>query len=137
MKLSILSAITNIVSCRTLRFTTFKKGEHVTEYGGRILSQDDTTGKDASYFRVIGIDKRNGIIDGKYGFGDAMGCYINTPLKRHPPNCTWGKFNPKTQTTSIKTNKVVQCGQEFTIRYSPHIRRMLHSTIKKGRPPKK
>ncbi len=42
----------------------FVKGEVVTEYGGRILSLEDTEGKDSSYFRVIGLSKENGVIDG-------------------------------------------------------------------------
>ena len=46
------------------------------EYRGRILSQDETEDKDQSYFKVIGVDKHNGIIDGKYSFGNALGRYI-------------------------------------------------------------
>jgi SET domain-containing protein len=114
----------------------YNKGEFVAEYGGRILSLDETEGKDPSYFRVIGIDKRNGVIDGKYGFGDTLGRYINSPLKGNYPNCTWGKFDPKTQTIPIKTNKEVKRGEEFMINYSPHIRRVLHSKQKRGRPRK-
>jgi SET domain-containing protein len=95
----------------------FVKGEVVTEYGGRILSLEDTKGKDSSYFRVIGLDTRNGIIDGKYGFGSSLGRYINSPPKGNYPNCTWGKYNEKTKTFAIKTNKMVKRGEEFVIRY--------------------
>lgn len=114
----------------------YNKGEFVAEYGGRILSLDETEGKDQSYFRVIGIDRQNGVIDGKYHFGDALGRYINMPLKGDYPNCRWGKFNPKTRTITINTNKDVKLGQEFTIRYSPPIREALQSKKKRGRPRK-
>jgi SET domain-containing protein len=115
----------------------YEKGEFVAEYGGRILSWDEAEDKDQSYFRVIGIDKHNGIIDGKYDFGDTLGRYINTPMKGKHPNCRWYEFNQKTQTITIKTNKEVKCGQEFTIRYSPPIRDALQEKKKRGRPPNK
>jgi SET domain-containing protein len=112
----------------------YNKGEFVADYGGRILSLDDTERKDPSYFKVIGIDKRNGVIDGKYSFGDTLGRYIIMRKGNHP-NCSWGKFDQKKQTIPIKTNKEVKQGEEFTVNYSPHIRRVLHSK-KRGRPPK-
>jgi hypothetical protein len=82
---------------------------------------------------VIGVDKHNGIIDGKYDFGDTLGRYINMPMKRKQPNCRWYDFNKENQTITIKTNKAVKCGQEFTIRYSPHMREALHAKKKRGR----
>lgn len=114
----------------------FAKGELVTQYGGRILSENEMEGKDPSYFRVIGLDKRNGVIDGRYRFGDAFGRYINSPLKSKYPNCSWGKYNKQTRTFNIKTNKIVRKGEEFTIRYGPVVDKRLKSIKKRGRPPK-
>eukprot|EP00029_Vermamoeba_vermiformis_P002155 TRINITY_DN1253_c0_g1_i1.p1 TRINITY_DN1253_c0_g1~~TRINITY_DN1253_c0_g1_i1.p1 ORF type:complete len:210 (-),score=5.98 TRINITY_DN1253_c0_g1_i1:243-872(-) len=58
----------------------FVKGEVVAQYGGRILSPEDFKGKDSSYFRFIGLSKENGVIDGKYKFGDALGRCVQSPF---------------------------------------------------------
>jgi hypothetical protein len=114
----------------------YEKGQVVAEYGGRILALDEMEGKDSSYFRVIGIDKRNGVIDGKYCFGNALGRYINSPPKGKRPNCSWGKYNQKTKTIPIKTNKAVKKGEKFMIRYGPHTDRVVKSTKRRGRTPR-
>jgi hypothetical protein len=36
------------------------------------ISLEDTIAKDSSYFRVIGVDITNGVIDGKYGFRSSL-----------------------------------------------------------------
>jgi hypothetical protein len=52
------------------------------------------------------------------------------------PNCRWYEFNQETQAITIKTNKEVKCGQEFTNRYSPPMRDVLLAKKKRGRPPR-
>lgn len=115
-------------------FRDFAKGEVVAEYGGRILSPKDLTGKDSSYFRVIGLTKENGVIDGRYNFGSALGRYINSPPRGKYPNCTWSKYNETTKTIAIKTNKAVKRGEELMIRYGPHVDSTLKAIKKRGRP---
>ena len=75
--------------------------------------------------RVIGLDKNNGVIDGKYGFGNSLGRYINSPPKGKYPNCNWGKYSETTKTITINTNKAVKRGEEFMIRYGFQADRML------------
>lgn len=83
---------------------------------------------------MIGLSKGNGLIDGKYKFGNALGRYINSPPKGKYPNCTWGKYNATTKTILIKTNKAIKRGVEFMIRYGPHVDRILKAIKRRGRP---
>ena len=112
----------------------YQKDEVVAEYGGRILSRDEIEGKDQSYFRVFGVSKHEGIIDGKHDFGETLGRYINTPMKRKHPNVRWDKVDEEKKTIILKANKEIKRGTEFTIRYSPPMRAALLAKKKRGRP---
>lgn len=82
------------------------------------------------------MSKENGVIDGRYNFGKHLGRYINSPPKGKYPNCTWGKYDEKTKTILIKTNKAVTRGEEFMIRYGPYTDNMLKAIKRRGRPSK-
>ena len=93
----------------------FKKGEHVIEYIGEIVSDTEAQRRGGKYLFEL---NDNWTIDGKDRKNVAR--YINHACK---PNCRPELNDDETQ-VHIYTTRAIKAGEEFTYNYGPYYFKM-------------